>query len=290
MTFNGKKMSTHASSAVAEKIAVIGFLTGPFNALGRYRSLTIELSKREILGRYRGASFGLLWSLISPFLMLMVYTFAFGSVMKARWPQEAGGGHSFAIILFVGLIVHGFFSECFTRAPTLITGNVSYVKRVVFPLDILPWQIMLSALFHAGMNLIVFALLVMTIEGSVGWTFFLTPFVFMPLIFISLGLSWIFSALGVYLRDISQVTGVLSTAALFMSSALVPVKTLPTNYQAVFALNPLTFIIDQARAVMLSNQLPDWLGLLRYSIGGLVFMYVGYLLFSATRRGFADVL
>lgn len=283
-------MSNDASGALAEKMAVVKFFTGPFNALGKYRSLTIELSKREILGRYRGASFGLLWSLLSPFLMLMVYTFAFGSVMKARWPQEAGGGHSFAMILFVGLIVHGFFSECFTRAPTLITSNVSYVKRVVFPLDILPWQIMLSALFHAGMNLVVFALLIMTMEGSLSWTFFLVPLVFVPLIFISLGLSWIFSALGVYLRDISQVTGVLSTAALFMSSALVPVKTLPSNYQAIFSLNPLTFIIDQAREVMLSNHLPDWLGLLQYSAGGLVFMYVGYILFSATRKGFADVL
>lgn len=283
-------MSIHASSPVREKPVTIRFMAGPFEAIGRYQSLTMELTKREILGRYRDASFGLLWSLISPFLMLMVYTFAFGWVMKARWPPTAGGSHHFAIILFIGLIIHGFFSECFTRAPTLVTGNVSYVKRVVFPLEILSWQIMLSALFHAAMNLVVFALLVITIEGSIGWTFFLIPLVFLPLIFICLGVSWFFSAIGVYLRDISQVTGVLSTAMLFMSSAFIPVKTLSPTYQMIFALNPLTFIIDQAREVTLSNQLPDWSGLFWYSVGGLLFMCVGYAWFMATRKGFADVL
>jgi len=284
------KMSSLASDPVRGKPTAIRFVTGPFEAVGRYRSLTMELSKREVLGRYRDASFGLLWSLISPFLMLMVYTFAFGSVMKARWPPADGGNHHFAIILFIGLIVHGFFSECFTRAPTLITSNVSYVKRVVFPLEVLPWQVILSALFHAVMNLVVFALLVITLEGSIDWTFFLVPLVFLPLIFICLGVSWLFSAIGVYLRDISQISGVLSTAMLFMSSALVPVKTLSPTYQAIFALNPLTFIIDQARQVTLSNQLPDWSGLFWYSVGGLLFMCIGYAWFMATRKGFADVL
>lgn len=283
-------MSIPASNLVHRKSTVVRFMTGPFEAIGKYRSLTVELSKREILGRYRDASFGLLWSLISPFLMLMVYTFAFGSVMKAHWPPASGGDHPFAIVLFVGLIVHGFFSECFTRAPTLITSNVSYVKRVVFPLEILPWQIMLSALFHAVMNLGVFALMLITLEGSIDWTFLLVPLTFLPLIFICLGVSWFFAAAGVYLRDISQVSGVLSTAMLFMSSALVPVKTLSPTYQAIFSLNPLTFIIDQAREVTLSGHFPDWSGLFWYSVGGLLFMCIGYAWFMATRKGFADVL
>lgn len=281
---------TGSLSALTPSKTAVDFLVRPFAAIGRNRSLTYELTKREVLGRYRGSSFGLFWSLISPFLMLLVYTFAFGSIMKAQWPPTLSGGHTFAMVLFIGLIVHGFFAECCIRAPTLITGNVSYVKRVVFPLDILPWPIMLSALFHAAMNLLVFALLVLTIEGNLGWTILWLPLVFLPLIFISLGISWAFAALGVYVRDITQLTGVLTTAMLFMSSALVPVQTLPTKYRDVFELNPLTFIIDQARAVSLLNQLPDWSGLFWYSMGGLLFMYIGYAFFMATRKGFADVL
>lgn len=270
--------------------SILGRLLGPFSALWRYGSLTGELAKRDVLGRYRGASFGLLWSLISPFLMLCVYSFAFGVVLKAKWPQSDSGNHHFAIILFVGLIVHGFFAECLTRAPTLVTGNPSFVKRVVFPLEILPWPTVLSALFHAGMNLVVYAILRFALEGSGSWTILLIPVVFMPLVCITLGVCWLFAALGVYLRDISQVTGVLATAMLFLSSAMIPVQTLPESYRVLFHLNPLTFIIDQARAVALWGQLPDWQGLAIYTLGGLALMYLGYAWFMATKRGFADVL
>lgn len=263
---------------------------GPFSALCEYGSLTTELTKRDILGRYRGASFGLLWSLISPFLMLCVYSFAFGVVLKSKWPQVSGGGHPFAIILFVGLIVHGFFSECLSRAPGIVTGNPSFVKKVVFPLEIIPWQVVLTALFQAGMNIIVFILLRLLLEGQVSWTIILIPVVFVPLVFISLGVCWFFGALGVYVRDINQVTGVLATAMLFLSSAMIPVQTLSPRVQALFHLNPLTFLIDQARAVALWGTWPDWGGLASYSIGGLIFMYAGYAWFVATKRGFADVL
>ena len=263
---------------------------GPFSALFEYRSLTFELAKRDVLGRYRGSSFGLVWSLISPFLMLCVYTFAFGFVMKAKWPQVAGGDHHFSLILFIGLIIHGVLSECMVRAPTLITGNASYVKRVVFPLEILPWPPIYSALFQACMNFIVFIVLRLIMEGSFDWTIIFLPVVFLPLIAISLGVSWIFAALGVYLRDINQITGVLATALLFISSAMIPVATLPPAYQRLFNLNPLTFLIDQARAVALWGQTPDWFGLGIYLVGGVVLMYLGYGWFMATKKGFADVL
>lgn len=263
---------------------------GPFSALYKYRSLTIELTVRDILGRYRGASFGLLWSLISPFLMLCVYSFAFGVILKSKWPQVNGGDHHFAIILFIGLIVHGLFSECLSRSPTAITGNPSFVKKVVFPLEILPWQIVLTALFQAFMNLLVFIMLRLLLEGSMSWTIIFMPVVFLPLICISLGVCWVFAALGVFLRDINQVTGVLATAMLFVSSAMIPVQTLPPRVRVLFHLNPLTFLIDQARAVALWGQYPDWGGLLTYTVGGLVLMYVGYGWFMATKKGFADVL
>jgi len=265
-------------------------ILAPAISVVRNRSLILALSKREVLGRYRGASFGLLWSILSPFLMLCVYAFAFGSILNSRWPQPAGSVNSFAIILFVGLIVHGFFAECFTRAPMLITSNVSYVKKVIFPIEILPWPMVVSALFHTFMNVVVLIVLRLAVDHQFSLSIILLPVVFLPLIILMLGVGWFLSALGVYVRDISQVTGVLSTALLFTSSAVVPVNAIPEQYRFVFSLNPLTFIIDQAREVSLWGGMPDWTGLGLYALASSLFALIGYTWFSATRRGFGDVL
>ncbi|WP_266183418.1 ABC transporter permease [Dyella humicola] len=264
--------------------------TGPFSAIGRHWSLTKELAKRDVLGRYKGASFGLLWSLISPFLMLLVYSFAFGFVMKARWPQAENGQTHYSIILFVGLIVHGFFAECLSRSPHLVTGNVNFVKRVIFPLEILPWPMVMSALFHAVMNFLVFLVLHLALDHTLAWTTLLLPLVMLPLVIFALGMSWFLAALGVYLRDIGQITGVIATAMLFTSTAMFPIEALPPAYRWPLRLNPLTFIIDQARDVTLWGRLPDWLGLGVYTLCALVVLYGGYGVFRLTRRGFADVI
>ncbi|MFD0739044.1 ABC transporter permease [Lysobacter koreensis] len=275
------------SSATAPRLLS---LAGPFAAWLRHRSLTIELTRRDILGRYRGANFGLLWSLISPFLMLAIYTMAFGYVMKARWPGTTGNTADFAMLLFLGLLIHGFFAECLTRSPSLISGNSNLVKKIVFPLDVLPWTVVLSALFHTFTNAAVYVLLNLLLRGEFHATVLLLPLVLAPLALAALGMVWLVSSLSVFLRDIAQVTGVLATAMLFLSSAIVPVQTLPVHYQRIFELNPLTFIIDQAREVAYWGRLPDWQGLLLYAVGALLFAYAGFAVFQKTRRGFADVL
>lgn len=262
----------------------------PFASLTRHRSLVWQLSKREVLGRYRGASFGLAWSVISPFLMLGVYAFAFGELMKSRWPHESGGDHPYAVILFAGLIIHGFFAECIMRASTLIVSNPNFVKRVVFPLDILPWPMVLSAFFHTCVNICVLMLLMLIIEGHLHVTMLFLPFIMLPLMLMTLGVSWFLAAFGVYFRDISQIMPVAATALLFLSSAIVPVKTLTPDLQTLFYLNPLTFFIDQTRAVALMGQMPNWGALILASAGGLLMAWLGHAWFMATQRGFADVL
>jgi len=267
----------------------VGMVLAPVTSPMRHRSLIAELSKREVLGRYRGASFGLLWSLISPFMLLAVYSFAFGNIMKGRWPQ-AGDKESFTLILFVGLIVHGFFSECIMRSPQLVTGNASYVKRVIFPLDILPWPMILSALFHLLANFLVFLVLRIFVEGRIDPTVILFPIVVLPLVVLSFGVAWLLAALGVYFRDVNQITGVLSTALLFTSSAIMPVSSVSEKFRIFFVLNPITFIIDQAREVALWGRMPNWTGLGLYLLLSCGVAVIGYSWFSATRRGFADVL
>jgi len=265
-------------------------LTEPFHPFIAHRSLLWEMTKRDVLGRYRGASFGLLWALLSPFLMLCVYTIAFGFILKSKWPHAGDSKANFALILYVGLIVHGFFAECLVRAPQLVLGNPNFVKRVIFPLDVLPWSMILSALFHALINMLVFVILHRITAGPLPWTVVFFPVVLLPLVLLVAGVAWFLASLGVYLRDINQVTGVVATAMLFLSSAIVPVEALPERYHALFRLNPLTFIIDQARNVALWGQQPDWAGLGIYALAALGVMYAGCAWFRGTRAGFADVL
>src|SRR5690606_22447845 len=177
----------------------------------------------------RGASIGLLWSLISPFLMLMVYTLAFGYILRSRWPGTSGSTTDFALILFVGLVVHGFFAECLTRAPQLVLSNPGYVKRVVFPLEILPCSMTLTALFHLVMNVVVLIALKWFWHGELFWHMLLLPLVIAPLVILTVAVGWFLSALGVYLRDISQFVGVPATARLFRSSSIFPMESLPEN-------------------------------------------------------------
>lgn len=265
-------------------------MRGPFSSIVQHGSLIRELAQREILGRYRGANFGLLWALISPFLMLAVYTLAFGSILGSHWPAVEGKQHSFALILFVGLIVHGFLAECVTQAPRLVSGNPSYVKKVVFPLEVLPWPMVLSALFHLFMNLFAYIVLALAFGEGVGWTILLFPLVVAPLVVLALGISWILASLGVYFRDINQVTGALTTALLFTSTAIIPISAIPEDMRWLFLANPLSFIIDQARAVAIWGVQPDWLGLGVYALAAWLVCYAGHSLFRVTRRGFADVL
>jgi lipopolysaccharide transport system permease protein len=264
--------------------------SNPFSVFGRHRSLAFELTKREVLGRYRGASFGLLWSLISPFLMLMVYTMAFGYILKSRWPGTDGSTTDFALILFVGLIIHGFFAECLTRAPSLILSNANYVKKVVFPLETLVWSMVFSALFHLAMNSVVLLVLQWIWNGQIHLTTLLLPLVLLPLVILTVAVGWLVAALGVFLRDIGQFVGVLAAAMLFLSSAIVPVQSLPEHYKWVFYANPLTLIIDQAREVVIWGRQPNWESLAIYTCVAMVCAWLAYRLFQKLRRGFADVI
>lgn len=255
------------------------------------RKLAIQMCKREVLGRYRGSIFGLTWSFFTPLLMLGVYTFFFTVVFKARWGVVQDAGKSeFAVVLFVGLIVHGLFSECLSRAPGLIQSNSTYVKKVVFPLEILPWIAMGAALFHAAISVLVLLVAQFVLSGSISWTAILFPFVLLPLIVLTMGLVWFLSATGVYVRDIGQTIGLLISVLLFVSPVFYPISSLPGKIQLVVMLNPLTLIIEESRKVLLYGQLPNWGGLIFYMAIAISVAWAGFWWFQKSRKGFADVL
>lgn len=257
------------------------------------RELIVEMARREVVGRYRGSILGLFWSLLNPIFMLAVYTFVFSVVFRARWNLDAAPADSklsFAVVLFAGLIVYNLFAEMITRAPSLVVGNVNYVKRVVFPLDILPLVAAGSALFHMLVSLLVLLVFQVAITASVPPTALFVPLVWAPFLLLVLGLTWALASLGVFLRDIAQPIGVLVTAFLFLSPILYPTSALPEGIRGVTYLNPLTFIIEQTRAVLLWGSPPAWGGLALYAVLGATSAWLGWLWFQKTRKGFADVL
>lgn len=262
-----------------------------FRSLWRNRQLILQMARRDISSRYRGSVIGLAWSFINPVLMLLVYTFVFSVVFKARW--STGGNESktdFAIILFAGMIVFNLFSEIVNRAPGLITSNVNYVKKVVFPLEILPWVALGSALFHTVISLFVLLLAQLILRLSLPWTGIFFPLALLPLIFASVGFAWFLSAIGVFVRDIGQVTGILTTILLFMSAVFYPVSALPEKYQSWLRLNPLVLIISESRKSLVLGQYPDWLSILIALLVSLLIAFAGFWWFQKVRKGFADVI
>lgn len=249
------------------------------------------MSRREVVGRYRGSVMGLAWSFLNPVLMLTVYTFVFSVVFKARWGAGGEEGKTeFAIILFVGMIVHGLFAECVNRAPGLILSNVNYVKKVVFPLEILPMVAMGSALFHTVVSLMVLLAAMLLLNGNMHWTCLLLPIILLPFVIAILGFAWLLASLGVFLRDVSQTIGMLTTIMMFLAPVFYPVSTLPEKYQTWLMINPLTFIIEQSREVLIWGRFPDWAGLAIYFIISFTIAWAGFWWFQKTRKGFADVL
>jgi lipopolysaccharide transport system permease protein len=262
-----------------------------FSSPWKHRALILQMVRREVVGRYRGSVMGLLWSFLNPILMLAVYTFVFSEVFKAKWGVGSNESKAdFALILFVGLIVHGILAECVNRAPGLILNNVNFVKKVVFPLEILPWVAMGATLFHAAVSVGVWAVFFVIIKAYLPWTIVFLPLVALPLVLGTLGFAWFLAATGVYLRDVSQTTSIFTTVLLFVSPIFYPASALPEKYRGLLDLNPLTFLIEQAREVMVWDRLPDFAGLATYTLGALAIALVGLAWFQKTRRGFADVL
>jgi len=261
-------------------------------SLWRNRQLIVQMTKREVVGRYKGSAMGIAWSFFNPVFMLTVYTFVFSEIFKSRW-GDIGGDDSkaqFAVLLFVGMIVLGLFSEVLNRAPGLILSNVNYVKKVVFPIEILPVVALGAALFHCLISLGVLLAAFALFNGYLHWTVIFTPLVLLPLVIITLGLAWILASLGVFLRDVGQTISLVTTLLMFLSPVFYPVTAVPERFRPFIMANPLTFIIEQAREVLIGGRLPNWLGLGVYTLAATAVAWLGYAWFQKTRKGFADVL
>lgn len=256
--------------------------------------LLLQLIRRDVQARYRGSALGLAWSFVIPLLMLGVYTFVFAIVFKARWGSEPadthGGTLDFALNLYAGLILHGFLAENLSRAPTLITSNVNYVTKVVFPLAILPLMLLGSALFHLAVNLGVLLLAMLCFGPPAHASWLLAPLVILPLAAFALGVNYLLASLGVFLRDIGQLMGLAITLLMFLSPIFYPVAALPEALQPWILLNPLTLPVEWLRGLLMEQRQPEAYPLMLYYALALLMAVVGRYWFLRTRGAFADVL
>lgn len=249
------------------------------------------LVAQDVAVRYRGTLLGRAWPVLMPLMLLAVYGFVFGAVFRARWPGLAEGDHvGFALNLFAGLLVHGLLGEAVGQAPTLMQRNANFVRKMVFPLPVLVAVPLGAALFHAVVG---FALLVLVngLFGS-GWhlSALALPLVLAPYLVMLYGLSLAFAALGVYLRDLGQVTGILVMLALFTGAVFFPVEMVPGALSGIVAYNPITWPTAAVRACLLHGTWPDPASAGLYLLAAIVVYAGGHHVFRLLRRGFADLL
>jgi lipopolysaccharide transport system permease protein len=260
-------------------------------SLWRHRDLLRQFTRREIEGRYRGSFLGLFWSFINPLMLLLIYTFVFGVVFQARWPQSRTANlQEYALVLFCGITTFNIFSECIGRAPGLIIGVPNYVKKVVFPLETLPVAVLGAALFHALVSLVILLVANLLITGTLHWTLVLLPIVALPLIFLSLGLTWFLASLGVFVRDVNYVIALIVQMLFFTSAIFYAPESLPEPFRSLLGFNPMVAIVENMRRVILWGTLPDWSDLALWLLVTGALMLLGYAWFMKTKKAFADVI
>lgn len=254
------------------------------------KELYWALLKRDITGRYKGSFLGLFWSLLHPLFMLSVYAFVFGEVFQSRWSSGPSSTVSYAVVLFCGLIVFNLFSEVANRAPQLIVDNANYVKKVVFPLELLPLVCLGTSTFHALVSWMVWLIFHVLVVGVPNPSVLLFPLIVFPLLLLLAGLGWFMASLGVFLRDISQVVGVVTSALLFLSPVFFPLSAVPESFRILIELNPLTHFVEEARSVLIYGRLPSLYAIASQVAFSAGVAWIGFVWFQRTRKGFADVI
>lgn len=249
-----------------------------------------QMAKRDILGRYKGSVLGLGWSLLYPLLLLATYTFVFRLIFKARWPGMEDHPGTFALNLFAGLLLFNLFSEVVGRAPRLVLEQPNLVKRVIFPLEVLPWVGLGSAFFHTLLSLGVLLGGVLLVQGGLPWSALATPLILLSLLPMLLCMGWLLAGFGVFLRDIGQMVAPVLNVMMFLTPVLYPASALPPVVQKWLMLNPLTLPIESLRAALLLGQWPVWGSLVVYALVWMALAALAALAFARVRPSFADQL
>lgn len=288
LKYNDEFCNLYERAMVQSRMGLLSVLSVPM----RYTQLFQQMVRREVLARYRGSVLGLAWAFLTPLLTLGVYTFVLVGVFQFRWPGlENAGGSAFAMRIFAGLMVFNFFTEVIGRAPNLFVEQPNLVKKVPFPLELLPFVVLASGAVHFAANLLILLIGAFFTTGTgETWRLLLIPVVFAPLVPMLLGLSWLLASLGVYIRDLAQVVTMLMSLLMFLSPIFYSLESVKSDWHRWMMLNPMTPVIENLRAVVFLNTPIDWSAWLFSCVAGLLVAWLGARVFVALRQGFADVL
>lgn len=253
------------------------------------RNLLFSFIARDIEMRYRGTVFGFLWIVAYPLIMLSVYSFVFVGVFNNRLSNDEGIS-DFIPKLYCGLIVYTLFSEALVRSTVAITTNTAYVKKIVFPLELLPIVYLISSLSNALVSLMILLVFVIISHQSVQLSMLYSPLVMVPLLIFIAGLAWIVAAVGVFFRDISQLVSLAMSVLLFLSPVFYSAALVPVWARKLIYLNPLTYPIEELRAIIILGNLPDLFCLGAYFVGSVIIAILGLQIFQQLRQIFADVI
>ena len=263
---------------------------GVFFSFWTNRLLIFQLVKREFEARFKGSVLGLLWAVLTPLFLLLVYTFVFSEVFKARWSAEISSPTAFALVLFSGLIAFNILSENLNAAPRLVLQNVSYIKKVVFPLEVLAWVSLLTVMVSALISALLLLVCHFIVLGVPPASALYIPIITIPLCLCTLGAIWFISSLGVFLRDLQHGIGIVTTILLFLSPIFYPLSAVPERVQGIIFLNPLTPIIEMIRGAVFFGEAPSGIVLAGSIIASWLFAAAGYWWFMRIKKGFADVV
>lgn len=263
----------------------------PFIILYKNRDLFVQSLTREIVQKYRGSYLGILWNFILPLVMLAVYSFIFGVIFKARWDQQMTDSKAeFALILFVGITLYNVFSETVGASPTLIITNVNYVKKVIYPLEILSMTSIGNSLVQLLFNLVIILLGKAIIIRHFDFMILFFPLVLLPLLLLVLGISWILSGIGVFIRDMRQAATIIILIFGYITPVFYPISSVPESFRWVMYLNPMTAIVNNARRVLIYGEFPDWLSLLITFFISYLIMLIGLMFFRKVKSNFSDAI
>lgn len=264
-------------------------LVEPWQVLWRNRGLIGAMVERDIRGRYRGSFGNMIWTVLNPLLLMVTYFFVFGIVLQTRFPGDEGQA-GFVLYFLCGMLPWLAFSEAVGRAPGVMWEHRNFVKKLVFPVEILPVNLTLAGLCTSGLALIVYLFFQMAVRETVPLEAFWLPVYVIPQLLLTMGIAWLFAAMGVYVRDLIQVTGFLLTLVFFLTPICYPQASLPEWAWPLLQRSPIFKIVAGYRKLFLENSGPAWHEVARIWVYALFFFYLGYAVFRKLRKGFVDVM
>jgi len=265
-------------------------LFAPYVMAWRRRHLLRRLARRDVEQRFRGSLLGKVWMVIAPLFMLALYMIAFGFLLKPKWQQAISSPTDIAMIYFSGLIVFDFFMECIVRAPNLMFEHISYVKKMVFPLEVLGWVALGTAFTRLAVGAVLLAIFYIAVRGMPSAAIVTVPLLIALLAIFALGFVWVLTSIAVFVRDIRHLLGVLMPIFMFLTPVFFPLSSTPKIAQIVLYVNPLTFVLESVRGALFQGAWPNWLGMIAYAAAAILFAWASFRLFRRLREGFADVL